>query len=102
VERHGVRVRVLGDLARLPPEVRGAALDVMAATAHHTRGVLNICFAYSCARARWPPPGPRNPASPRKASRPAMVLDLPPHRPGSLVAFSTAPYPHTRVQGGPL
>lgn len=47
--RHGVRVRVLGDLARLPPEVRAAARDVMAATAHHTRCALNICFAYSCA-----------------------------------------------------
>jgi len=58
VERHGVRVRVLGDQARLPPEVRRAAQDVMAATAHHTRGVLNICFAYSCAQPRWPPPGP--------------------------------------------
>lgn len=54
VERHGVRVRVLGDLTRLPPEVQSAALDVMAATAHHTRGVLNICFAYSCACPRWP------------------------------------------------
>ena len=48
MERHGVRVRVLGDLARLPPEVRGAAADVMAATAHHSRCALNICFAYSC------------------------------------------------------
>ena len=48
MERHGVRVRVLGDLSRLPPEVHSAALGVMAATHHHTRGVLNICFAYSC------------------------------------------------------
>ena len=47
VERHGVRVRVLGDLACLPPQVRAAADDVMAATAHHTRCALNICFAYS-------------------------------------------------------
>ncbi|KAK9837473.1 hypothetical protein WJX81_004936 [Elliptochloris bilobata] len=47
VERHGVRVRVLGDLARLPPEVQAAAEAVIAATAHHTRGMLNICFAYS-------------------------------------------------------
>ena len=48
MERHGVRVRVLGDLARLPLEVRAAAADVMAATAHHSRCALNICFAYSC------------------------------------------------------
>jgi hypothetical protein len=100
VERHGVRVRVLGDQARLPPEVRRAAQDVMAATAHHTRGVLNICFAYSCAQPRWPPPGP-GPPSPRD-DRPAMFSNLPTRRPGSWVAFPTAPYPHTTVQGSPI
>ena len=49
IERHGVCIRVLGDLALLPASVRAAADRVMAATQHHTRGRLNICLSY-----RWP------------------------------------------------
>ena len=46
--QHGVRVRVLGDLSRLPPEVAAAARRCMAATAHNGRCTLNICLAYTC------------------------------------------------------
>lgn len=47
VERHGVRVRVVGELSRLPPQVAAAAHSCMAATAHHRRCTLNICLAYT-------------------------------------------------------
>ena len=46
IERHGVCIRVLGDLALLPASVRAAADRVMEATQHHTRGRLNICLSY--------------------------------------------------------
>jgi ditrans,polycis-polyprenyl diphosphate synthase len=47
IERHGVRVQVLGDLSRLPDSVAAAAQRCMAATSHQTRCVLNICLAYT-------------------------------------------------------
>lgn len=46
IERHGVCIRVLGDLALLPASVQAAADRVMEATQHHTRGRLNICLSY--------------------------------------------------------
>jgi ditrans,polycis-polyprenyl diphosphate synthase len=46
VERHGVQVRVLGNLKLLPVSVRAAAERVMDLTQHHERGILNICFSY--------------------------------------------------------
>ena len=46
VVRHGVRVRVVGDLSLLPEGVQAAAQVVMEATAHHAQGTLNICFSY--------------------------------------------------------
>mmetsp|Transcript_19527 Transcript_19527/g.49291 ORF Transcript_19527/g.49291 Transcript_19527/m.49291 type:complete len:329 (-) Transcript_19527:354-1340(-) len=58
VRRHGVQVRVIGELQLLPPKVQLAAARVMSATQSHTRGVLNICFSYTqvphtqCLRAR--------------------------------------------------
>ena len=47
VDRHGVQVRVIGDLSLLPARVRQAAQRVMQATQHNSRGVLNICLAYT-------------------------------------------------------
>jgi ditrans,polycis-polyprenyl diphosphate synthase len=47
IDRHGVRVQVLGDLSRLPANVAAAAHRCMVATAHQTRCVLNICLAYT-------------------------------------------------------
>ena len=46
IEKHGVCIRVLGDLSLLPLSVRAAADRVMEATQHHKRGRLNICLAY--------------------------------------------------------
>ena len=47
LEQHGVRVRVVGDLSLAPPGVRAAAAAVEAATAHHSRATLNLCFSYT-------------------------------------------------------
>lgn len=52
VRKHGVRVRVIGDLRLLPPAVQRAAERVMVATQGHDRAVLNICMAYACASFR--------------------------------------------------
>lgn len=45
--RHGVQVRVIGDLSLAPQAVQQAAAAVMSATAHHKRAVLNLCFSYT-------------------------------------------------------
>ncbi|KAL4853319.1 Dehydrodolichyl diphosphate synthase complex subunit [Chlorella vulgaris] len=45
--RHGVQVRVIGDLSLAPVAVQVAASRIMDATAHHTRAVLNLCFSYT-------------------------------------------------------
>ena len=43
-----VRVQVLGEMHMLPPGLRRAAANAMAATAAHNCGpVLNVCFAYT-------------------------------------------------------
>ncbi len=48
IYRHGVQVRVIGDLSLLPRPVQAAAARSMAATSQHTGGILNICFSYTC------------------------------------------------------
>lgn len=45
--RHGVQVRVIGDLTLAPAHVRAAAAALMDATRLHDRAVLNICFSYT-------------------------------------------------------
>lgn len=45
--RHGVQVRVIGDLSLAPVAVQVAASRIMDATAHHSRAVLNLCFSYT-------------------------------------------------------
>jgi ditrans,polycis-polyprenyl diphosphate synthase len=47
LRRHGVRVRVVGDLSLAPPAVRAAAARVEAATAAHAAATLNLCFSYT-------------------------------------------------------
>ena len=49
IEKHGVCIKVLGDLSLVPLTVRAAADRVMEATAHHARGRLNICLSYGSA-----------------------------------------------------
>ena len=45
--KHGVRVRVVGDLRLAPAGVQAAAAAIEAATAHHTRADLLLCFSYT-------------------------------------------------------
>lgn len=47
LEQHGVQVRVLGDLSLAPAAVQRAAARIEAATRHHGRAVLNLCFSYT-------------------------------------------------------
>jgi ditrans,polycis-polyprenyl diphosphate synthase len=47
LKRHGVRVKIIGDLTLAPPSVQQAAAAAMQATAHHDRATLNICFSYT-------------------------------------------------------
>lgn len=47
LERHGVQVRVTGDLSLAPLSVQQAADNITQATIHHTKAVLNICFSYT-------------------------------------------------------
>ena len=49
VDKHGVQVRVIGELELLPPAVKEAAANVMHATRGNCGGVLNICFSYTYA-----------------------------------------------------
>eukprot|EP00192_Tetraselmis_astigmatica_P021904 CAMPEP_0117648920 /NCGR_PEP_ID=MMETSP0804-20121206/679_1 /TAXON_ID=1074897 /ORGANISM="Tetraselmis astigmatica, Strain CCMP880" /LENGTH=263 /DNA_ID=CAMNT_0005454589 /DNA_START=165 /DNA_END=956 /DNA_ORIENTATION=- len=47
VDRHGVKVKVLGELALLPLPLQQAAARVMKATSQNKGGALNICFSYT-------------------------------------------------------
>lgn len=46
LERRGVQVRVLGDLARLSPSAAAAVESVVARTAHNRRIVVNLFISY--------------------------------------------------------
>eukprot|EP00300_Choanocystis_sp_HF-7_P038121 c54708_g1_i1.p2 GENE.c54708_g1_i1~~c54708_g1_i1.p2 ORF type:complete len:275 (-),score=41.06 c54708_g1_i1:109-933(-) len=47
IDEHRVRIRVLGNLALLPADLRAIMAEVEAVSAHHTRMTLNVCFAYT-------------------------------------------------------
>ncbi|KAL1842312.1 hypothetical protein VTJ49DRAFT_5593 [Mycothermus thermophilus] len=47
LDRYGASVRVLGRLDLIPPDVLEVVERAMAATAHNTECVLNICFPYT-------------------------------------------------------
>ena len=47
VDKFSVQVRVIGDLALLPPAVQSRAQKVMEATAGNEKAILNICLAYT-------------------------------------------------------
>lgn len=46
VHKNGIRVTVIGDLSLLPESVRGAAVDVMAATKNYENYHFNVAVAY--------------------------------------------------------
>lgn len=47
VQKHQVKVRVLGDLSRIPPSLRTIMCRVMSDTLYNKGPTLNICFAYT-------------------------------------------------------
>eukprot|EP00730_Choanoeca_flexa_P019668 TRINITY_DN9613_c0_g4_i2.p1 TRINITY_DN9613_c0_g4~~TRINITY_DN9613_c0_g4_i2.p1 ORF type:complete len:359 (+),score=53.71 TRINITY_DN9613_c0_g4_i2:184-1260(+) len=47
VHRNQVSVRILGDVSLLPEELQQVLGKVVTMTAHYTKAVLNICFAYT-------------------------------------------------------
>lgn len=46
-ERHGIRVRVLGDMSLLDADVVRAFREAEDTTRHNTRATLNVCWAYT-------------------------------------------------------
>jgi len=50
LQRHGVQLRVLGELSRLPPAVAEAARAAEKATENGNKARLNVCLAYSSTR----------------------------------------------------
>ena len=50
LQRHGVQLRVLGELSRLPPAVAEAARAAEKATESGSKARLNVCLAYSSTR----------------------------------------------------
>ncbi|QLL34444.1 hypothetical protein HG536_0G03060 [Torulaspora globosa] len=46
-ERYGVRVKVIGDLTRLPKSVYEDVIETTEMTKNNTRATLNICFPYT-------------------------------------------------------
>ncbi|KAI9022563.1 Di-trans-poly-cis-decaprenylcistransferase [Hyaloraphidium curvatum] len=47
IQRHGISVRILGDLSLLPSDVRSAAVKAMKMTESNSKSLLNICFPYT-------------------------------------------------------
>ncbi|EKX39223.1 dehydrodolichyl diphosphate synthase, partial [Guillardia theta CCMP2712] len=47
LDRHGIKVQILGDLDVLPQHVKAAACRAMKVSEHHEQAVLNICIAYT-------------------------------------------------------
>lgn len=46
-EKYGIRVRVIGDLTRLPKSVYDDVIETTEMTKNNTRATLNICFPYT-------------------------------------------------------
>ncbi|XP_063933932.1 dehydrodolichyl diphosphate synthase complex subunit DHDDS-like [Zophobas morio] len=47
IEKHQIRVRVLGELNLLPEDVKEEINNLMEFSKNHTKYILNICFAYT-------------------------------------------------------
>lgn len=47
LQKNGICIRVLGNLALLPKDVQESIAEAMSFTKHNTRAVLNVCFAYT-------------------------------------------------------
>eukprot|EP00055_Hartaetosiga_balthica_P013676 m.71171 g.71171 ORF g.71171 m.71171 type:complete len:294 (-) comp8338_c3_seq7:3540-4421(-) len=47
IQRLGVQIRVLGDVARLPQGLQKAISEVMTSSKNNYKAILNVCFAYT-------------------------------------------------------
>ncbi|KAK6186695.1 hypothetical protein SNE40_005979 [Patella caerulea] len=47
IEKHGICIRVLGQLTLLPQDIQETIAEAVCFSKHNTRAVLNLCFAYS-------------------------------------------------------
>eukprot|EP00051_Salpingoeca_urceolata_P035413 m.29524 g.29524 ORF g.29524 m.29524 type:complete len:393 (-) comp9174_c0_seq2:215-1393(-) len=47
IDKHGVCVRVFGDVARLPHDVQVVIARAVTGSCHNTKAVLNVCFPYT-------------------------------------------------------
>ncbi|PIK50837.1 putative dehydrodolichyl diphosphate syntase complex subunit DHDDS [Apostichopus japonicus] len=47
IMKHGVCIRVLGDLTLLPKDVQEVVADAMYISRNNTRAILNVCMAYT-------------------------------------------------------
>ncbi|XP_067675918.1 dehydrodolichyl diphosphate synthase complex subunit DHDDS-like [Haliotis asinina] len=47
IEKHGVCIRVLGNLRLLPTDVQKTIAEAVELTKHNNRAILNVCFAYT-------------------------------------------------------
>ncbi|XP_050392674.1 dehydrodolichyl diphosphate synthase complex subunit DHDDS isoform X2 [Patella vulgata] len=47
IEKHGICIRVLGQLTLLPQDIQETIAEAVYFTKHNTRAILNVCFAYT-------------------------------------------------------
>ncbi|XP_033100468.1 dehydrodolichyl diphosphate synthase complex subunit DHDDS-like [Anneissia japonica] len=47
IRKHGVCVRIIGDITRLPQDLQKLAADIVYFTRNNTRAILNVCLAYT-------------------------------------------------------
>lgn len=46
-EQYGIRIKILGNIKLLPPDIRSVLLETERKTLNNTRAVLNVCFLYT-------------------------------------------------------
>src|SRR3989304_382143 len=92
--KNGIRLRISGDLDRLPPEIAAQLRDVMGRTRHNERLVLNFALNYG-GRGGLPRAGRRAGGAvgggPRRARARPPPRPAAPSRPSSAFRFSWCP-----------
>ncbi|XP_071955958.1 dehydrodolichyl diphosphate synthase complex subunit DHDDS-like [Antedon mediterranea] len=47
IRKHGVCIRIIGDINLLPPDLQKLAADIVYFSRNNTRAILNVCLAYT-------------------------------------------------------
>ena len=47
INKHGVCVRILGDVSRLPDDLQSLLAEAVSISANNKRAILNVCFSYT-------------------------------------------------------